>query len=211
MLILLASNLASPSAGLRRESLRLLCRWQQPPLPSLAEDGRAAAAAPDTATSARMTAIGQWQQPGVTSSPADGTKSAAAASDKSIPVMSVASDPTMFACMSREEMLSACDSEAAVDDDTSKPADVTAGSGKRQPEAMAMAVPGHVSQTHPGVPPPESDDHVKRDGQLVQSTIEQGNVSDRHVARSDVLPLLLALEEDDPSLGLGRLVRPCSL
>jgi hypothetical protein len=32
-------------------------------------------------------------------------------------------------------------------------------------------------------------------------------LSDRTVSRSDVLPLLLALEEEDPSLGLGRLVR----
>lgn len=199
--MLVAPNLASPSAGLRCETLRLLCRWQQPPLPSLAKHGKPAAAALDTATSARLTAVEQRQQPTDLSSSADGNPEATA-SDKST---AVASDIAMLARLTavrQEEMSPAAESQGA-EEDTS--AYVTAGSSEAQPGVVADL--GHAATTHPGVSPPASDTHVGQDGQMVQSGLEQGNVSDRHVARSDVLPLLLALEEDDPSLGLGRLVR----
>lgn len=44
LLELLAPNLAAPSAGLRRETLQLLCRWRQPRVPGGALHNNVAAA-----------------------------------------------------------------------------------------------------------------------------------------------------------------------
>lgn len=55
----------------------------------------------------------------------------------------------------------------------------------------------------------EDDDEAATDGEVLNAEDAEDAAARKRevdVPRSDVLPLLLALEEEDPSLGLGRQV-----
>ncbi len=80
---------------------------------------------------------------------------------------------------------------------------LTAAPSRQQAAAAAAA----AAASDPAEIDLEGDEDAEEtEGEAVNADGATARMQEANVPRSDVLPLLLTLEEDDPSLGLGRLV-----